>query len=210
MDFKLQHTIHERQETAHDLYNLEKRLKTLLRGKLEGKSRLNTLNLACGRADETGVLAQVLAEKCHSAHIQGLDLREKEIAQAQQLWAPALETLTNGTISCEFTSGKGHDTEQWKGITAPDLVFIRHQNYWFDQDAWTKLYDQGLEKLKHDGVMVITSYFDQEHEMARQVLQALGATEIAHHFNPFSRKVKDSVKLVKTVDRHISLFVKVG
>jgi len=56
--------------------------------------------------------------------------------------------------------------------------------------------------------MVITSYFDEEHEMARQVLSKLGAVEIEHRFNPNARIVKDSPKVEKSVDRHISVFVK--
>ena len=56
---------------------------------------------------------------------------------------------------------------------------------------------------------MITSYFDEEHEMARQVLQILGAIEVKHRFNPNATLVNDSPKAEKTVDRHISVFVKV-
>ena len=201
------HTIHQDIARAQDLYALENDLRTLLAGKLEGKDHIQTLNLACGRADETGVLAQIVGEKANSAHIQGLDLREAEIKGAQKLWTGAMPTI-NSSVECDFRVGKGDQLDANKEFEDPDLLFIRHQNYWFDPKAWVKLYDQALKKLKDDGVMVITSYFDQEHEMARRVLASLGAVEVEHRFNPRARVVKDSPKVEKTVDRHISVFKK--
>ncbi len=184
-------------------------------GKLEDRDRIQALNLACGRADETGVLAKIISEKTQNGHIEGLDLRAPEIAGANQLWKPALNNeLSEGEngaskISCDFRIGRADQLDQWKELDSPDLVFIRHQNFWFDPKAWIKLYNQAINKLREDGVMVITSYFDKEHEMARQVLTKLGAIEVSHRFNPEAKLVKDSPKIEKTVDRHISVFVKV-
>ncbi len=207
MDLALRHTIHQNSERAQDLYALEKDLRQLLKGKLEKRSEISALNLACGRADETGILAQILGEKTKQGHIQGLDLRRTEIHGASNLWKPVLENDEHG-ITCDFRVGRGDQLEQFQELADPDLVFIRHQNYWFDHQAWVKLYDQALLKLRDDGVMVITSYFDEEHEMARQVLENLGAVEVAHRFNPQARRVKDSPEVEKSVDRHISVFVK--
>lgn len=201
------HTIHGSEERAHDLLSLETDLRKLLAGKLEGRSHLQTLNLACGRADETGVLAKLVNEKTNAAHIQGMDLRSLEISGAQELWGKEIPKIVDG-VQCDFMVGKGDQLDTMNEMANPDLLFIRHQNYWFDQKAWVKLYDQALKKLRNDGVMVITSYFDEEHEMARAVLISLGAVEISHRFKPEGRVVKDSVKVVKSVDRHISVFVK--
>ena len=208
MGLKARHTIHRIKDTALDLYTLETDLRELLAGKIEKQNELQALNLACGRADETGILAKLLSEKSKSAHIEGLDLRTPEIDNANKLWKPYLEQQLS-EVSCDFRVGRADQLDQWKELNSPDLVFIRHQNYWFDNQAWIKLYDQALHKLKEDGVMVITSYFDQEHELARQVLVNLGATEIAHRFNPNSRVVPDAPEAQKSVDRHISVFVKV-
>jgi len=208
MDLKLRHTIHKKAQTATDLRTLERDLRKLLNGYLEGREEIQALNLACGRADETGVLAKILSEKTKQGHIEGLDLRTAEINGAKALWKPALEQ-EESSITCDFRIGQADQLDQWKELDSPDLVFIRHQNYWFDNKAWVKLYDQAINKLREDGVMVITSYFDKEHEMARQVLENLGAIEVAHRFNPDARIVKDSPKIEKSVDRHISVFVKV-
>jgi len=208
MDLQLRHTIHKRAQTAKDLHTLERDLKKLLAGHLEGKNEIQALNLACGRADETGVLAKILSEKASHGHIEGLDLRAPEIDGATKLWKPTL-AQEESSISCDFRVGRADQLDQWNELDSPDLVFIRHQNYWFDHKAWVKLYDQALHKLQNDGVMVITSYFDKEHAMARNVLESLGAVEVAHRFNPDARVVKDSPKLEKSVDRHISVFAKV-
>lgn len=208
MDFQMQHKIHGDLEKAEDLRSLEKDLRGLLAGTLEGREHIQTLNLACGRADETGVLAQVVGEKAASAHILGVDLREAEINDANALWKPEMAEVAS-EVEVDFKVGRGDQLDQWKEMENPDLLFIRHQNYWFDPKAWVKLYDQAIKKLKEDGVMVITSYFDEEHEMARRVLTKLGAVEVSHRFKPDSRVVKDSPKVLKTVDRHISVFKKV-
>ena len=211
MNLSNRHTIHQKTETATDLLTLEISLRELLTNKLDNRDSIQALNLACGRADETGVLAKIISEKSQAGHIEGLDLRIPEIAGANRLWKTSLknELNTGNNVSCNFRVGHADQLNQWKELNSPDLVFIRHQNLWFDPKAWIKLYDQAINKLKDDGVMVITSYFDKEHEMARQVLKKLGAIEVSHRFNSNARVVKDSPKVEKTVDRHISVFVKV-
>ena len=205
--FKLQHTIHGDNQKADDLRTLEDSLEEILKNKLKGKAQLNTLNLACGRADETGVLASILGKKADSVKLHGLDLRENEIQNAKSLWEDKISKIAS-EVECSFSAGKGDDFESWKDFEDPDLIFIRHQNYWFDHKAWVKLYDQALHKLNKDGYIVITSYFDKEHEMARNVLESLGAVEVEHRFNPNSRVIGDSPKITKSVDRHISIFLK--
>ena len=65
-----------------DLASLETNLRDLLAPHLSKKDHLSLLNLACGRGDETGVLAKLLSEKSKSSHLQGLDIRAAEIDQA--------------------------------------------------------------------------------------------------------------------------------
>lgn len=209
MDFQKQHLIHQDLEKAQDLLKLEEDLRLLLDQKLEGKDHLEVLNLACGRADETGVLASLLSEKAESVHLQGLELREREVQGANDLWKPSISSLSEGSaVKVDFQVGMGDKLDQFRQLEDPDLLFIRHQNYWFHPQKWKTLYDKALNKLKKDGVMVITSYFDEEHEMARRVLLHLGAVEVSHRFNPSARIVKDSPKVAKSVDRHISVFMK--
>ena len=74
-----------------DLSRLEENLRDLISPHIKAKDHLSLLNLACGRGDETGVLANILAEKSNSAHLQGLDIRAAEIDQANSRWKNSLE-----------------------------------------------------------------------------------------------------------------------
>ena len=104
MDLHYRHIIHQNTKTAKDLLSLEGGMRDLLTGQLNDRDNIQALNLACGRADETGVLAKIISEKSNAGHIEGLDLRAPEIAGANQLWKPALnhELNDNSNISCNF------------------------------------------------------------------------------------------------------------
>ena len=47
---------------------------------------LKLLNLACGRADETAVLADVFGHHAEAIHMTGLDIRAREIGEARERW----------------------------------------------------------------------------------------------------------------------------
>ncbi|MGJ8695534.1 MAG: hypothetical protein ACSHYF_04400 [Verrucomicrobiaceae bacterium] len=185
-----------------DLSTLEKNLRTLLKPHLSEKEHLSLLNLACGRADETGVLAKILAEKSKSAHIQGLDIRAPEIGQANSRWKQELEEKTTS----DFIVHRGDRLLDLKEVGTPDIAFLRHQNYWNDKPVWSQIFDQALERLDQDGLLVITSYFDKEHELATRALEQLGAIQVGSLANPNSRALSDAPG--KSVDKHLAVFRK--
>ena len=84
-----------------------------------------------------------------------------------------------------------------------DLVFMRHQNYWHSARTWEEIYDQALAKLGDDGRLIITSYFDKEHELALEAIQRLGGELIQTEFNPETRELQTEGK---SVDRHVAIF----
>jgi precorrin-6B methylase 2 len=83
---------------------------------------------------------------------------------------------------------------------------MRHQNYWNGATTWQNIYDSALHRLSKTGILVITSYFDQEHLQALQAIQQLGASLVTTIQNPQSRPVRDAPN--KSVDRHIAIFTK--
>lgn len=185
-----------------DLATLEGNLRDLLDPHLSEKEHLSLLNLACGRGDETGVLAKILREKSSSAHLQGLDIRAPEIAQANSRWKKSL----GGKVSADFIEHRGDQLRELAEIGTPDLAFLRHQNYWNDKPVWTRIFDQALERLDDDGLLVITSYFDREHELATKALENLGAIQVGRIVNPDSRVLGDAPG--KSVDKHLAVFRK--
>ncbi|MDB2674014.1 class I SAM-dependent methyltransferase [Akkermansiaceae bacterium] len=189
-----------------DLETLETNLRDLLDPHLSEKEHLSLLNLACGRGDETGVLAKLLAEKSKSAHLQGLDIRAAEIDQANSRWKAELQKAEEQSATADFITHRGDRLLDLAEIGTPDIAFLRHQNYWNDKPVWTQIFDQALERLNDDGLLVITSYFDKEHELATEALENLGAIQVGTIINPNSRALSDAPG--KSVDKHLAVFRK--
>ena len=189
-----------------DLDTLEKNLRTLITPHLRaGKENLSLLNVACGRGDETGVLAKVLGEKAKSTHLQGLDIRAAQIDQANSRWKKELPKIASN-VTADFITHRGDRLADLGELDTPDLAFLRHQNFWNDRPVWTKIFGQTLEQLNEDGLLVITSYFDKEHELAVEALKKLGAIQVGGLVNTDSRALSDAPG--KSVDKHLTIFRK--
>jgi hypothetical protein len=189
-----------------DLKTLETNLRDLLKPHLSQKDHLSLLNLACGRGDETGVLAKILSEKSKSSHLQGLDIRAAEIDQANSRWKAELNKTKGQNTSADFITHRGDRLLDLAEIGTPDIAFLRHQNFWNDKPVWTQIFDQALEQLNDNGLLVITSYFDKEHELATEALEKLGAIQVGSIINPNSRALSDAPG--KSVDKHLAVFRK--
>ncbi|MGE9271429.1 MAG: class I SAM-dependent methyltransferase [Verrucomicrobiales bacterium] len=158
------------------------------------------LNLACGRADETGILLERLAPLAHRFFYLGIDLRKPEIQEARQRWI-----IQKGSgQELEFRTGDASRTDRMNQLPEFDFIFIRHQNFWSDPPLWSRLYRNALARLKPNGRLTITSYFDLEHDLATACLRQLGATQLLHLPHPHSRPLRDAQG--KSVDRHLAVF----
>lgn len=160
------------------------------------------LNLACGRADETGILLKAIAPLASDLFYLGIDLRSPEIAEATARWARCAPP----GWKLEFRAGDASRTDRMKQLPPFDFVFIRHQNYWHDPTTWLVLFTNALDSLKTGGVLAITSYFDHEHELATACLLECGARKLADIRHPHSRALPDARD--KSVDRRMALFSK--
>lgn len=158
------------------------------------------LNLACGRADETGVLLTTAAPFAKELFYLGIDLRPVEAAEGKARWVPAAPP----GWQLDFRAGDASRTDRMKQLPLFDLVFIRHQNYWHDPATWLVLFRNALGALKPGGLLVITSYFDREHELAMACLQECGATKLADIQHPHARPLPDAPN--KSVDRRMGVF----
>jgi hypothetical protein len=189
-----------------DMGHLQRALEETLRQAghpLPPGSRRRLLNLACGRADETGVLADLFGKDTKQLDILGADLRAPEIEEARTRWQSAPEA----GVHTRFESGDGLRILDDLGADQQfDVAFLRHQNYWNGNDLWQGMFDRSLHRLTEDGMLVITSYFDIEHQQACAALKRLGAIQVANYRNPDSRLI--SAKHQKSVDRHIAIFRK--
>jgi len=160
---------------------------------------IRILNLACGRSDETGVLLDLLAPHAVSRELFGIDIRHREIAEANERW----KKRTKGQAS--FVVHDGTKIDELAKVREPfDFAFMRHQNFWNSDTTWFKIYDQALHALKPHGCLIITSYFDREHLLALKAIESLKANLLLTYPNPRSRLIDASCQ--KSADKHIAIF----
>jgi SAM-dependent methyltransferase len=183
--------------TAEDVARLSSRLRDAFSAVGFPNNRVvSVLNLACGRADETGALASALAPARIEAYL-GIDLRPEAIAEAAKRWK-----LPGGFI--EFRCGDASSIDRLGVGSGFDLIFIRHQNYWADPPVWDRLLENALKVLKPEGLIVCTSYFDREHELMIAALKTRGAEVLWNSRDLDSRALSDAPG--KSVDRHLAMF----
>lgn len=183
--------------TGADVARLETRLReALVALHFHRSGSLAVLNLACGRADETGALAAALAPMEIALYL-GLDLRDNAIQEARARWA-----LPGGQI--EFRASDGSAIHRLEEAPAWDLIFIRHQNFYHDPPRWDRLFGNALAALAPGGLLACTSYFDREHELMKASLRTRGASLLWDASPPGSRPLPDVPG--KSVDRHLALF----
>ncbi len=179
------------------------RLEALLRGHvvphLKARAEARILDLACGRCDEAETLIKVVGDEAQADNVKliGADIRIREIRQARERTEKlGAEFLLEDATQLSHHKQLGDDF---------DMVFLRHQNYWHGPEVWKKIFDNGLARLGDDGLMVITSYFDKEHQLALEALQKLGAEVVLSKRNEASRELETQGK---SVDRWLAVLKK--
>jgi SAM-dependent methyltransferase len=176
--------------------------------------QLDILNMACGRCEEVFVLSSFFAArmeqlKPESVRFYASDLREGVLMRGKERCAETcrfFEQRVGGKYSpfrYRFRAGDATGPEVWAAFPDQfDVVFFRHQNMYHGMDIWSKIFSNVLQRLKPEGHLIITSYFDREHSIALNVLKSLGAELVETRHNPHSRIL---VTEGKSVDRHIAM-----
>jgi SAM-dependent methyltransferase len=183
-----------------------------------GADALRILDIACGDCREADALgdtfAEMRAEKSPDAkpldiHLTGIDVRLREIAEAKRRFGGKREDAKTGAKrEASFLAGDASKLPSQGNLgdgAGFDLVFLRHQNYWNGERAWDEIFDQALGQLDDEGRLVITSYFDQEHQLALDAIQRLGGELIVTERNEESRELADDAP-GKSIDRHVAVF----
>ncbi|MEN3941639.1 class I SAM-dependent methyltransferase [Prosthecobacter sp. SYSU 5D2] len=182
---------------AEDMARLKSLLRDSLQPNMQGGNEMRILNLACGRCDEAETLVKVGQELTTGGQVEmiGADIRIREIRQAREQHAH---------LPARFLIEDATKMDQHKELGDDfNLVFLRHQNFWHGQELWKKIFDQGIAKLRPDGMLVITSYFDVEHKLAIKALEALGMEVVSNKRNKASRELSDAPG--KSVDRWVAV-----
>ncbi len=180
-----------------------------VRRALQKKEESRVLDIACGAAHEAEALTDFLADLKGSGGAKikftGIDIRAREISDAQRTFGKRKVDHLNG-VEKEFEFLTGDATRlNGHGQLGEDfdLVFLRHQNFWNGKKTWEEIFDHALSKLGDEGRLVITSYFDKEHELALEAIQRLGGKLICTEANLESRELPTPGK---SIDRHVAVF----
>lgn len=158
------------------------------------------LNLACGRADETGALIDAWSLAGSGGEYLGLDIRHAEILEARKRWGNSWSPC--GAV--EFRVADVSLPHQLPRDKRYDFVFLRHQNFWDAPSTWDQIYRHALARLQPDGLLVFTSYFDREHELALAAVKTLGGSLWLDMPHAQSRALADAPG--KSVDKRLAIF----
>lgn len=182
---------------AKDMLTLDSLLRDTVAPHLNlgSKEDLRILNIACGQCDEAGTLVNFGQSQTQGqVSLIGADIRIREILQARE---------NHAHLPAEFLLEDATKLSQHKALGEDfKMVLLRHQNYWHGPELWKKIFEQGLAKVDNDGVIVITSYFDKEHQLALEALEKLGAEVVLSRQNELSRQLSFPGK---SVDKNIAV-----
>lgn len=182
---------------AQDMLTLDSLLRETVAPHLRvgDKDDMRILNIACGQCDEAGTLVDFgKAQTGGDVSLIGADIRIREVLQARE---------NHAHLPAEFLLEDATKLSQHKALGEDfKLVLLRHQNYWHGPELWKKIFEQGLARVDDEGLLVITSYFDKEHQIALDALQKLGAEVVLSKHNERSRKLTFPGK---SVDKHIAV-----
>ena len=205
-----------REDLKKDMVRLRRMLQKVasdddeeVRRRLENRDEARILDIACGECNEAEVLTDFIADLNGlgggNIKLTGIDVRAREIEDAQRRFGGRREREgKSGSRECEFLTGDASKLDEHNELGEDfDLVFMRHQNYWNGDKTWEEIFDQALGKIGEEGRLIITSYFDKEHELALEAIQRLGGELVRTEFNPETRKL---VTEGKSVDRHVAMF----
>ena len=131
-------------------------------------------------------------------------MRAREIADANRRFKSGKLADKNLRADYQFLTGDASKLDGHRALDEHfDVVFMRHQNFWNGHRTWEEIFEQALSKLKADGQLVITSYFDEEHRLALEAIQKLGGELIDSQRNLESRQLPTKGK---SIDRHVAVF----
>lgn len=168
---------------------------------------VSILDVACGACDEAETLSDFFRAlrqpgACGpvTSRLVGTDVRERELDEAKA-------RFRNGAgRAFEFFRGDASQLDSHRELRSDfDVLFFRHQNLYHGRTLWQRIFEQGLARLRDDGLLVITSYFDREHALALETFQKLGVEVLVTEQNPHSR---DLITPGKSVDRHVAVLRK--
>ena len=173
------------------------------------------LNLGCGKCEEGKVLSAFFGGEnfgfsSENVKLIGVDINQKAIERATRnhLMPDFSEEIMKYVLpsNYEFIVGDATSLDQYQQIPKEvDVVVIRHQRISESEQTWTKIFQQAIQRVSRDGIIIITSFSDIEHEMLIKALQKLDCEIVINESNPHAKPLPDEEI---SLDRNVAIIRK--
>lgn len=164
---------------------------------------VEVLDLACGTCEEGKTLnsffgGRIYPEFSPDVNLTGIDVDAESIENAEynnrvydkqkkENYLPA---------NMKFIVADATRLEQYPEIPQQaDVVIIRHQQLVGDpdrsqeesQEIWRKIFSQAFERVRPEGIVIITSHDEYQNDYAKKVLETLDCEIVLDQDNPYAR-----------------------
>ncbi|HVA96205.1 MAG TPA: class I SAM-dependent methyltransferase [Candidatus Acidoferrales bacterium] len=157
-------------------------------------SKTTILDIGCGICEEAPVLNAFFGGNEYnvvtdSVQLIGVDNDLEQIDYARRY---------HGAQPYEFYHGDARNLDEIPQVPSlVDGVVIRHEQIGTDQEAWTSIYENAYARLRDGGIMIITSFFDSEHQKTVAALESMGCKVVLDKRNSDSTVYDKCVVIVK-------------
>jgi SAM-dependent methyltransferase len=144
---------------------------------------LTVLDLGCGYCQEALVINgffgdKLMGDTSPTVKVIGIDISEKTIKEAIKANTVKGSSTSPSKVPDYLLLKQADATklDQYDFIPEKvDVITIRHQHISGNEETWTKIFQQALNKVKDGGVVVLTSYIGFEHSMMLEAMRSIGA-----------------------------------
>jgi len=171
------------------------------------------LVLGCGKCREGKALnnffgGERIGDNSSRAKVIGIDIDQRAIEEAIEGhkvpdFSKPVTTLFLPS-NFEFIHGDATRLDQYEQIPKQvDVVVVRHQQISSSEEIWGSIFEQALERVSPDGIVILTSYSDSEHKMLMKKLATTKHCQIVwNERNPYEKSL-DHPEV--SADRHVAV-----
>ncbi len=170
------------------------------------------LDLGCGRCDEGLVLSAYFGgnnfgSDSNKVKLVGVDINQEEINKAisSNEKPDFSEEKTKYALppNYEFYCADATNLDSYPQVPQQaDVVVIRHEQISADQDIWTRIFQTARDRVNPEGIILITSFSDIEHETALKALAQLDCGVVVNERNQFAKPTNTPEV---SIDRNVAI-----
>ena len=174
---------------------------------------VQVLDIACGKCREGFVLSTYFGgnrfgNPSPNVLVSGIDINPDDINTANENNSSYdIDRKTRVPMfNYQFINGDATNLDQYPQLPqTADVFVIRHQQISSNEVTWTTIFQQAIDRLGENGIGIITSFSDVEHDMLIGKLEQLHCEVVMNKPNPHAEPTETQGV---SVDRHIAIVKK--